>query len=102
MSELTREDFLAAKTRPLTEIDVPEMEGSVYTLPMSAGEAEAFGDETTVSEMVCKYVVNSQGERIFTDEDLPMLQSHAFKLMNSIAKGVLKANGIGDDELEGN
>jgi len=51
---------------------------------------------------VCKYVVNSQGERIFTDEDLPMLQSHAFKLMNSIAKGVLKANGIGDDELEGN
>lgn len=105
MEALSRETFLAADDRPLFKVEVPELGGFVYVRPMSAGEAQAFDGEATVTSMVADYTVDADGERLFTAEDVELLEKKSFKALNTIVQGVLDANGMGKEaleELEGN
>ena len=99
MTVLTKAAFLAANDRPLHEIEVPELGGSVFVRPMSAAEAEAFdGEDTTVTKLVAAYVVDGEGRKMFEESDIPLLQEKSFKALDTIARGVLQANGLGDVE----
>lgn len=105
MKALSRDTFLAADDRPLFKVEVPELDGFVYVMPMSAGEAQGFDGEMSVTEMVATYTVDENRNRLFTEEDLKLLEEKSFKALNTIVQGVLDANGMGKDaveELEGN
>ena len=106
MSDL-REQILAADDLGSEDVDVPEW-GDGLTLKvrgLNAGEVEEFGRavnegklENLLAKMVAKVVMNGDGERVFTDDDVDALAAKSHVPIQRIFQAAQRVSGLDDDE----
>lgn len=108
-----REDILAALDAKVVRLEVPEWKTTVFLRVMSGGERDAF-------ETVCqpdpktgrKSLINfrarfaaivlgdEQGNRIFTDADIPALAKKSARALDRILEAGMKHNGFSESDVE--
>ena len=106
MSDL-REQILAADDLGSEDVDVPEW-GDGLTLKvrgLNAGEVEEFGRavndgklDNLLAKMVAKVVMNGDGERVFTDDDVDALAAKSHVPIQRIFQAAQRVSGLDDDE----
>ena len=106
MSEL-REQILAADDLGSEDVDVPEW-GDGLTLKvrgLNAGEVEEFGRavndgklDNLLAKMVAKVVMNGDGQRVFTDDDVDALAAKSHVPIQRIFQAAQRVSGLDDDE----
>lgn len=125
MADLTREAILAANVMATEKVPVPEWGGTVTVRGMTGDELEAFlrtqsrdvpagnragrrGGQTEkqVSEeflrarMVAWCVVDDDGNRKFSDDDVAALNKTSSSALVRIARVVMRLSGLDEDELD--
>ena len=106
MSEL-REQILAADDLGSEDVDVPEW-GDGLTLKvrgLNAGEVEEFGRavndgklDNLLAKRVAKVVMNGDGQRVFTDDDVDALAAKSHIPIQRIFQAAQRVSGLDDDE----
>src|SRR6266540_1372540 len=103
---LTREQILAARSRrkPIP-LEVPEWGGTVYIKILSAGDQVALSsnghkDVEIPIFLVAATLVSEDGERLFTDEDVPLLLEEEFPIIMRVYREAARHNGISTEELD--
>ena len=110
---LTREEILAAKDLREEIVDVPEWGGTVRIVTMTGAERDSFdallaekrvGDSVDIRG-IRPYLVlltahGENGERLFTEKDLPALEAKSGIVIERLAKAARKVNALTDAELE--
>lgn len=112
---LSRADILKANDVKTTEVPVPEWGGSVYVTTMTAGQRDAYesmlfqrmkagGRDNIVkvarASLVVAACVDSDGNPLFTDEDLELLSRKSAAAMDRVVKAAQELNKLGDAEVE--
>ncbi len=85
-------------------IDVPEWPVAVYARKLSAQDQIELSDGSDAKELPFKIilhcVVDENGERVFSDEDEPILRDEEFPVVMRVFGFVAKLNGLSSKELE--
>ena len=103
---LTREQILAARSqRKPIPLEVPEWGGTVYIKILSAGDQVALfsnghKDVEIPIFLVAATLVSEDGERLFTDEDVPLLLEEEFPIIMRVYREAARHNGISTEELD--
>jgi hypothetical protein len=103
---LTREQILARRNsrKPVRE-EVPEWGGEVWIRVLSAADqvkiAEAGGEAALgPARVLVAALVDEDGTRLFTDEDLPELMKEDFPVIMRLFQRAAKVNGLTSAELD--
>lgn len=114
---LTKDQIFSASDLPTEEVQVPEWGGSVFVRTMSGIERDGFeqgivearksGTELVNirARLAVKVVCDSDGKRLFTDDDAAALGKKSGRALDRIFDVAQRLNGIGEKEvaeLEGN
>ena len=113
---LSKDNIFAADDLDVQEVEVSEWGGSVLIRPFTIADREKFegwGDKSrgakgkrTGNELLCfmitASVVDEQGNRVFTDNDVEQLKEKNSSVIDYLAKEIQKLNGISEDKEEGN
>lgn len=106
---LSKQDILAAQDMRREEVHVPEWGGSVYVRSLSADEKDAFeykmySQKQTGRGIRAAYVglslVDEMGQRLFTDEEVPMLGTKFAGAVDRVFEVVSRINRISERDLE--
>jgi len=102
---LTRDQILASRRdRKPVRLEVPEWGGDVFVRILTAGEQAALADGIPQGEIPARVLVyclvDEDGARIFTDEDVAALQDEAFPVILRVFTFAAKLNGLSTNELE--
>lgn len=100
---LSRDDIL--KRPDLVSVDVPEWGGEVLLRPLSAKASMAIiGDDQPQSAVAAKLIVASlvdaSGERLFSDDDVTIVEDLAAKAVLGLSREIMRLNGFGRDDIE--
>ncbi len=103
---LTREQILAARSRrkPIP-LEVPEWGGTVYIKVLSAGDqvemsSNGHKDAELPVWLLAGCLVSEDGERLFTDEDVPGLLEEEFPIIMRVFSEAARHNGLSTKELD--
>lgn len=109
---LTREQILGADDLRTKAVDVPEWGGPVRIRELSARESadwvarsndpdvpQAERGLVTISLMLVLSVIDGEGKRIFTDEDIAALQAKNPEAIRRVFDACLAFNGATAEEL---
>ena len=109
---MTREEILSKRTLKQERINVPAWGGEVNVRELTAGEKERLealysGEHTgTIQATVVSMVVlDDNGERVFTDDDIGALSSMSGSAIQAIFKAATRLSGVtteAREELEKN
>ena len=99
---LDRAAILAAPDLPLTELDVEEWGGTIYLRPFTAGDLARLDTESNdpganAAMLVILSVTDSEGEPLFTEDDVEAVKAKSLSALNRVAQAVNEINGLGDD-----
>lgn len=102
---LTREQILAArKDRKPQRLEVPEWGGEVYIRVLSARDQAELSEDTKPTEIPVKVIlhclVDEEGARIFTDDDMDALWAEDFPVIMRVFGAAAKLNGLSTAELD--
>jgi hypothetical protein len=111
---LTRDVILAAPDLQTEVVDVPEWGGAVIVRGMNGAERDSFersmvdikGSDTKVNwtnfraKLLCRTVVDSEGKRIFKDDDATMLGTKSALALQRVFRVAQRLSGLADDEVE--
>ncbi|CAB4121376.1 MULTISPECIES: hypothetical protein [Polynucleobacter] len=107
---LSKQDILAANDLKRVEVDVPEWGGKVWVTSFSADAKDAI--EFNLMNLSKKSgvglraayvglaIVDEHGQRLFTDEELPMLGTKFAGAIDRIFEKVSEINRISQKDLE--
>lgn len=114
---LTRDQILALQDRKTAVVHVPEWDCDVRIMEMSAGDREAYermvlrmNDQSKKvepdisnlrSKMVAISVVDDEGRRVFTDEDVQALARKHHEAIRLIFNKAMSLNRIEEEAEEG-
>lgn len=116
MKLLTKDQILGADDREATEIEVPEWDGTVRVMSMTAKDRDDF--ETSMidkngkaqkltnfrAKFIAKCVVDEEGSPMFTPADLGALGSKSGAVIGRLFDACRSVNGMTEEdvaELEG-
>lgn len=103
---LDRDRILAAQDIASVDVDVPEWGGAVRIRRLKASEAQEFAslDEAHRDEalyrIVAMSVVDEQGQRLFSENDIKLLRDKAFSALMRIQKAAIELNGLAPLAIE--
>ena len=110
---LTREEILAAKDLKEEIVDIPEWGGTVRIVTMTGAERDSFdallskkriGDTVDIRGirpyLVLLTVHGENGERLFTEVDLPALEAKSGLVIDRLSAIARKLNALTDEEIE--
>lgn len=110
---LSKDDILGAKDSALHRIDIPEWGGEAFVriLPgtdldaLTAAQAKLGGAASTspsrlAAEVVGRCLCDSEGNRIFKDDDIGALAGKSGMVLNRVASAALAINGLTDEAYE--
>jgi hypothetical protein len=110
MTELTKDQILAADDLNLLEIQVPEWNGSVYCRVMSVGERDAYerewigkketGVENFRTKFLQKVLCTKAGELLFTSDEVALLSKKSARVMARLWDKAMKHNHLMADDVE--
>ena len=102
-----REQILAADDLGSEDVEVPEWgDGLTLTVRgLNAGEVEEFGRavndgklDNLLAKMVSKVVMNGDGKRMFTDDDVEALAAKSHIPLQRLFQAAQRVSGLDDDE----
>ena len=95
---LTKEQILSITDQAVKEIEVPEWKGTVFIRGMSIEDVEycqALGDDAeTLEKMVIRFVCDSEGISLFSEEDVPALKKKSIQAFRRIVQEVTAFNSL--------
>ena len=104
--ELSREQILGADDLKIEEMEVPEWGGSICVRVMTGAERNQFvkdileledsGDLAIRIKLCSIVVVNAQGKRLFTEEDIEALSEKSSQVLDRIYRKAEVLNCIED------
>lgn len=110
MNRLTREQILGCEDRKTERVDVPEWGGFVDVAVMSGVEKDGFESsmlvggratlENSRAKLAAHCVVDEQGQRLFTDEDIEALGSKSGVALERVVRVAQRLNRMTDKDLE--
>ena len=103
MKYLNAESILAAEDFCYADVECPEWGGTVRVRSLSGGQRSVITQRVQVKEtneleelLVVMGVVNEDGARIFTNEDIEALKKKSNAPISRIAKKIMEISGIGN------
>lgn len=105
---LTRDQILALDDLPRKAVDVPEWDTTVYVRKFSGRdrfELERLITEASTSEadalgaLVALCLVDEKGTRLFSSEDVELLQAKNANALTTIAKAAIAFNTLTDEAV---
>lgn len=114
MGSLTRDAILASPDLPTESVAVPEWGGTVMVRGLNGTERDAFeaesyrvrGKDVEInranlrSRLLVRAIVDDQGKRIFTDDDIAMLGAKSAAALDRVMEVAQRLSGIGNDDVE--
>lgn len=111
MTDLTKDQILAADDLRTEKVAVPEWGGDVYIRQMSGREQDKFEAEcrgknggpnliNMRARMVAACLVDSEGKKLFTDEDVIKLSNKSGSVLNRLIDKIGELNRITGEDLE--
>lgn len=109
---LNRESILQMKDLPEKEVEVPEWGGSVFVRGMNGNErdkiegrfiaAQKAGNDLTGvrAELVAMLCTDSEGNRLFEDEDTDALAEKSGAALDKLFTAALELSGMASKDLE--
>jgi len=102
---LTREQILASrKDRKPVRVEVPEWGGDVFVRVLSAAQSLEFtegkSDRDVLFVMLVNCLVDEEGQRVFTDDDVEALAEEDFPVIMRVYQRVAEVNGLPTKGLE--
>lgn len=113
--QITREQFLQASDLKTETVEVPELGGEVIVSELSGADRNEWSELINPNDsenpedldamystaaLIAYSVVNENGERMFTNEDIPTLCKKSFAVLTKVGAVALRVNGIGNEALE--
>lgn len=97
---LTREKLLAAQElRPTETINIPELGGDVTLQGLTAKEWIEFqkkpNEDTFAFKLVVLSLKNGTGERLLTNDDLPLIEALPGRVFQQLIEVAMRLNGFG-------
>lgn len=99
-----REQMLGADDLARVTVDVPEWGMDVTVRGLTAGEVEEFGRafnngkaENVMARLVVKVVVDDEGARVLSDEDVEALSGKNSGVIKRLFDAAQKASGLEED-----
>lgn len=114
MALLSRDAILGADDRQYDEVDCPEWGGSVRVRSISGAERDRY-EESLIQQrgnsrqmnmrnarakLVALCVVDEQGNRLFSDQDVNALGRKNAKPLDRLWDACRKLSGLSDDDVE--
>jgi len=110
---LSKADMLQPRSRRIVEVDVPEWGGVVRVQELTTSERSKFETSlqgkkgksdpsrtVTVRErLIVLSVVDEQGQRVFSDEDIPALSEQPIKAIERIFNTIQDVSGFSNDDV---
>jgi hypothetical protein len=102
---LSREQILASRkerSKP-QRLEVPEWGGEVFVKVLSAEDQMSFGEgdpKTMTGRVLVAALVDEEGERIFTDDDVAELMREEAPVIMRVFSVAAKVNGLTTTELD--
>lgn len=111
MALLNRDDILAQDNLNTEDVSVPEWGGEVRVREMTASDRDTFearfantegkaNMNNVRAELVSKCVVDEEGNRLFTKEDMKKLADKSASAMDRIFQKTLELSGMSQDSQE--
>lgn len=111
---LSKEDILHAVDLPKEEVEVPEWGGSVIVRGLTGAERDKFeasivtlkGDKTGFNpenmraKLVVLCVVDEEGKRLFSNEDVKALGEKSALALNRVFEVAQRLSGLSPDSIE--
>jgi len=103
-----RHQILSAEDRPRHSVALPEWGiDELFVDSLSAADRDdyerwAFGDDRSNyrSKLVCRALVDAQGNRVFSDDDATALGHKSAKVVSRVFDLALKLNGLLGSDVE--
>lgn len=104
---LGRDAVKSAVDVEFRDVDVPEWGGTLRLRTLTAEEAMQFaegdgkfGHREAALRVIMLCAIDEKGDRIFSDEDLPMLRKRSMKIILRVQRVAMELNGLGDFKKE--
>lgn len=111
---LTKEQILTAQDIQREEVDVPEWGGKVLVQGLTGQERDAFeasmikgkGKNAEVNlanlraKLVARSVINADGQRLFTDDEIPVLAKKSAAALDRVYSVAQRLSGISAEDVE--
>lgn len=102
---LSRKDFLALEDKNIGTHCVPELGGEVGLACFTVDEADQIsklgeGDVPATVRIVIMGACDDKGDRLFTDDDIPVLRKKLAKVVGPLSNAILRHNGLIGDEAK--
>ena len=107
---LSRDQILAADDLGMMKVNVPEWGGEVFIRVMSVGERDAYenewvqnrgkGVESFRSKFLARCLCDENGERLFSDADISLLEKKSAKIMCRLWDKAMAHNALSNDDVE--
>ena len=112
---LSKEAILKANDLPSRTIPVPEWGGDVIVKTMTGTEKDAWEnslikgkgknmriDQSDVRSKLCvRVLVDEKGQRLFSDNEFPLLGRKSSKAIEKVVEVAQELNGVSDEDIEG-
>ncbi len=102
---LSVESILSAEDFQYADVEIPEWGGTVRVRSLSGGQRSVITQKVQAREtddleelLVVMACVNEDGNRIFTNQDIPALKKKSNAAISRIAKKVMEVSGIGAEQ----
>jgi hypothetical protein len=114
MGFLSRADLLAACVLPRETVKVPELNGDVIVQGMSGAQRDAWeaslvegrgkrrkmNTANIRAKLVAQCCVDSDGKRLFSDEDVEALGTARVDVLNRLFGVAQKLSGVSDEDVD--
>ena len=93
---LSARQILGADDIKIIDVDVPEWNGVVRLRMMTAAEAAEFdtSKKDSAARLVVLTAVDEEGQRLFSNDDIPSLQKKALRAFVRLQEAGLRLNGL--------
>jgi len=114
MAYLTRDQILQVQDLPTEDVEIPEWNGTVRVRGLTGAERDKFeasivtrkgnkaefNPENMRAKLVAMCVVDENGNRIFTDDDVKALGKKSASALDKIFQVAQKLSGLRPEDME--